>query len=183
MRGSSAVPWHDSLDTFGKVVKEKRGNLSCISCAISGITLGAHLLTPAGLLPFPCWWTRRHKSSLPPWASSFSLYSHVGAPPRLPQNPCRGVGCSLISRRVSEWNTSVSTDVPRAPGEWEGLCSSHVSCRTLTPNPVPFFAVGFSAHEQPSFSPLYFISTAALFLPWDSKDTPGALGCCVRAPT
>lgn len=61
---------------------------------------------------------------------SFSLYSPVGAPPRLPQNPCKDVGRSLMSRTVSEGNTLESAQMY--------LCSSHVPCHTLNPKSVPF---------------------------------------------
>lgn len=63
---------------------------------------------------------------------SFSLYSPVGAPPRLPQNPCKDVGRSLMSRTVSEGNTLESAQM------YLELCSSHVPCHTLNPKSVPF---------------------------------------------
>lgn len=106
--------------------------------------------------------------------SLFSLWGSSQAPPISLQR------CGMFTNvQNSQWvkYLGVSTDVPWAP-EWEGLCSSRVSCLILNPNSVPVFAVGFSEHEQCSFSALCFISSAALFLPWGSKDILGALGCC-----
>lgn len=110
--------------------------------------------------------------------SSFSLYSYTEAPPRLPQNPCKGMECPLMSRTVCEWNTLESAQMYfeyLVNGKGCAHPMSLVSHWTQIQFPS---AMGSSAHEQPSFSSLCFVGTAALFPSWDSKDTPGALGCC-----
>lgn len=108
----------------------------------------------------------------------FSLFSYRGSSKASPKSLQRHGMSTNVQNSLWVEHLRVSTDVLRVPGEWEGLCSSHVSRLTLNPNSVPLFAVGSSAHEQPSFSSLCFVGTAAQFPPWDSKGTPGALGCC-----
>lgn len=145
MRGSTAVPWHDSLDTFSKVVKGEKDNLSFLSCATSGIMLGAHLLTAAGLLPFPCWWTRRHRLSLSPWASpAFLFILMLGVLPGFPK----------ISAKMWDVHWCPEQSVSEVPQSAQMYVKHLVKGRAVL---IPCLL----SHTEPKSSSPYFL--------WDSQ--------------
>lgn len=92
---------------------------------------------------------------LPEPLQLFSLFSYRGSSKASPKSLRRHGMFTNVQNSLWVEYLRVSTDVLRVPGEWEGLCSSHVSRLTLNPNSVPLCCGILSTWAAQFFFPLF----------------------------
>lgn len=183
MRENAAVPWHESLVTFSKVVKEKGG--------MSGLTLVVPFLDHAGRTSahsyrastFPSLIDHSHRLFMPSWAlPAFLIFSHWGFFQASPKSLQRHRMFTNIQK--SQWVKyhRVSMDAPLQPWAPGVGCMERavlIPCLLSHSEPkfwpisVSLFAAGSSAQAWAAqFFLLCFVRTAAPCLPWGLRGHP-----------